>query len=153
MLSAYAQKQPRGPNGERLCRWCKKQVPPPKLTFCGEACVHEWRLRTSPGYIRECLEERDKQVCALCKVDCKALRYKLLKLVKSDPEEYVKECRGLKIGNRLYNSIWDADHIVPVSEGGGETGLDNFRTLCLWCHREQTNLLLARKSKKTKEED
>ena len=31
--------------------------------------------------------------------------------------------------------FWQADHIVPVCEGGGETSdMDNFRTLCTACH-------------------
>ncbi len=38
-------------------------------------------------------------------------------------------------------SLWDADHIVPVAEGGGQCDLDNLRTLCLPCHREQTAAL------------
>jgi 5-methylcytosine-specific restriction endonuclease McrA len=32
-------------------------------------------------------------------------------------------------------SLWQADHIVPVAEGGGECGLDNLRTLCTPCHK------------------
>lgn len=39
---------------------------------------------------------------------------------------------------------WDADHIVSVVEGGGECGLDNYRTLCLPCHRKVTRELHAR---------
>ena len=35
-------------------------------------------------------------------------------------------------------SLWDADHIVPVAEGGGECDLSNMRTLCLKCHRIHT---------------
>jgi hypothetical protein len=42
----------------------------------------------------------------------------------------------LKIQSR--HTFWDADHIRPVAEGGGECGLDNMQTLCLWCHREKT---------------
>ena len=34
-------------------------------------------------------------------------------------------------------SLWDADHIRPVAEGGGQCDLDNLRTLCLLCHREK----------------
>jgi len=43
---------------------------------------------------------------------------------------------GLKARTR--KSLWDADHIVPVAEGGGECDVDNIRTLCLRCHREAT---------------
>lgn len=32
------------------------------------------------------------------------------------------------------HSLWDADHMVPVSEGGGCCGLDNIATLCVPCH-------------------
>ena len=35
-------------------------------------------------------------------------------------------------------SLWEADHIVPVVEGGGECDLSNLRTLCLRCHRMAT---------------
>jgi hypothetical protein len=36
------------------------------------------------------------------------------------------------------HSLWDADHIRAVVDGGGECGLDNMQTLCVWCHREKT---------------
>ena len=43
---------------------------------------------------------------------------------------------GLKRLSR--KSLWDADHILAVAEGGGECDLENLRTLCLLCHRSQT---------------
>jgi hypothetical protein len=39
-------------------------------------------------------------------------------------------------GGRTF--LWDADHVLPVVEGGGECGLANMRTLCLKCHRTVT---------------
>ena len=44
---------PKGDAGRALCRWCNLEVPSPRRTFCSEWCVHEWRLRTDPGYVRE----------------------------------------------------------------------------------------------------
>lgn len=41
---------------------------------------------------------------------------------------------------------WDADHIVPVVEGGGGCGLDNYRTLCHPCHKEATAHLAKRRA-------
>ena len=39
---------------------------------------------------------------------------------------------------------WEADHIVPVVEGGGGCGLDGYRTLCIPCHRLVTRDLMGR---------
>jgi 5-methylcytosine-specific restriction protein A len=44
-------------------------------------------------------------------------------------------------------ATWEADHIVPVVEGGGGTGLDNLRTLCRPCHRAATAELRRRRRK------
>ena len=41
---------------------------------------------------------------------------------------------------------WDADHIVPVVEGGGQCGLDNYRTLCHPCHKDETAKLAGRRA-------
>ena len=46
------------------------------------------------------------------------------------------------------SSGWDADHIVPVVEGGGLCGLENYRTLCHPCHKKATAALAARRAKK-----
>lgn len=55
--------------------------------------------------------------------------------------------------------LWQADHIIPVSLGGGLCGLDNYRTLCLLCHKEctaelkktlQANLVQAREQERAR---
>ena len=33
---------------------------------------------------------------------------------------------------------WEADHIIPVHQGGGGCSLDNFQTLCTKCHKAKT---------------
>ena len=40
--------------------------------------------------------------------------------------------------------LWQADHIVPVVEGGGECGLENIRTLCTSYHKSETAKLRKR---------
>lgn len=131
----------RGPNGRGLCRWCALEVPRGRYTFCSEYCVHEWKLRTQPGYLREQVFRRDQGVCALCRVDTVAA---LRALRRSRGAHRGQLLEHWKAGRRLRSSLWDADHIVPVAEGGGECDLENLRTLCLRCHRVVTAALRER---------
>jgi 5-methylcytosine-specific restriction endonuclease McrA len=103
--------------------------------------VHEWKLRTDPGYLREHVFARDKGVCAQCGADTIALRRDLRKLDFAARRRFLKEWK-LKDGSR--KSLWDADHIVPVAEGGGQCDLSNMRTLCLKCHARATAALRER---------
>jgi 5-methylcytosine-specific restriction protein A len=143
MQGGYADRDtlPKGENGRALCRWCNLEVPPRRSTFCSEWCVHEWRLRTNPGYVREQVLKRDKGVCALCGYDMTAAYFEL-KRARNGKRTALLKRWGLTSLNR--KTLWDADHIVPVAEGGGECDLDNIRTLCLVCHREQTRELRKR---------
>lgn len=45
---------------------------------------------------------------------------------------------------------WDADHIIPVCEGGGQCGIENYRTLCIPCHKKETKELAARRAQARK---
>lgn len=55
-----------------------------------------------------------------------------------------------KRSNGLDRCLWEAHHIIPVSEGGGMCGLDNFETVCLRCHKLETKALHGRlKQKRT----
>jgi len=138
---AERQELPRGPNGRILCRWCNLETPRGRVTFCSDWCVHEWRLRTDPGYLREQVFERDKGVCATCGLDT-AAEWQRLKRLRIAKRVGVLRDWGLKSLKRA--SLWDADHIVPVAEGGGECDLSNIRTLCLKCHRKATAELRER---------
>jgi 5-methylcytosine-specific restriction endonuclease McrA len=40
-------------------------------------------------------------------------------------------------GHDTSESGWEADHIIPLSEGG-TNDLENFRTLCVDCHKDLT---------------
>jgi 5-methylcytosine-specific restriction enzyme A len=139
---------PRGPNGLPLCRWCELEVlAKRRRTFCSDYCVHQWRLRTDPGYVRDQVFSRDRGICALCLADTVAI-YAALKRARGPARPAGLSLYGMKsITSR--RSLWDADHIRPVAEGGGQCDLDNLRTLCIPCHREvtaQLRLRLARAS-------
>lgn len=81
--------------------------------------------------IRVALENRDNGICAKCGQQCKTrrLRFENLEAWKKAPK-------------------WEADHIVPVVEGGGLCGLDGYRTLCRECHKKETKALAGRRAEK-----
>jgi len=135
---------PRGPEGRGLCRRCGQEVPPRRRTFCGDSCVEQWRLKTDPSFLRNRVGKRDKGRCARCELRCKDLEkgLRLLREVlgrRGQSSVYREVRKALKIQSR--HTLWDADHIRPVVDGGGECGLENMQTLCLWCHREKTALM------------
>jgi len=175
---ANTKKLKRGPNGRVLCRFCGTEVPKGRRTFCSDGCVHEWRIRSDPGYVRGRLWERDKGVCAICGTDT-------IEQIKAIEAEFGQESqwggdrwsgyRGadsrvrdalrtrldeLSIpqsrwySRRSHWGIWDADHTKPVVEGGGLCGLDGFRTLCCKCHRKESRRLQRRlKEQRWREQD
>jgi 5-methylcytosine-specific restriction protein A len=120
-----------------LCRWCGAEVPRGRYTFCTPDCVHQWKLRTDPGYLRAQVFARDHGVCSQCRLDTEAMRKDKRKLDYRARRQFEKDW-GLR------RHFWDADHIVPVAEGGGECDLSNMRTLCLKCHRAATAALRER---------
>lgn len=141
---------PRGPGGRPLCRWCSLEVPKGRRTFCSEWCVNEWRLRTDPGYLREQVFARDGGVCALCGIDTVA-EFNRIRRLRGERRRLALKEWGLRGMSRT--SLWDADHIVPVVEGGGECDLSNLRTLCLKCHREVTDALRKRQKQEARSQE
>jgi 5-methylcytosine-specific restriction endonuclease McrA len=137
-----------GPNGRRLCRWCDTEVPPGRRkTFCSQACVDEWMVRTSSDYARRKVLERDHGVCAICGIDTLAVHtaYYEFDLAQDHESAAFNQFRSSNgFPTDPVKSLWQADHITPVVRGGGRCGLENLRTLCIWCHRRET-AALARK--------
>ena len=148
----FSRKQPLGPHGEKLCYNCLGPLPKGRRYNCSEECSEKWQMRTSPAYVRFLLRRRDRGVCALCKVDTIAIQNEYEKLPKRNPlwddhsseprREFLKQ-HGIPWG-RASTDWWDADHIVPVIEGGGECDLSNYRTLCIPCHQKVTRELRLR---------
>lgn len=166
---------PRGPNGRALCRWCGEEIPNNgRRTFCGPECVEQHRILTDPGHVRRLVFKRDHGVCAECGLDTEALRLSVVAVPASNhfnEQQHIRTeiltaagwsfrqassslphhlSRAHKIDK--LKSLWQADHIKPVVEGGGSCGLDNYRTLCVPCHTKATAELAARRAQARKKQ-
>ena len=70
----------------------------------------------------------------------------------SDRVQELMRLPGFKVGasnsgilqNPVEGHFWQADHVLPVAEGGGDCSLHNIRTLCTPCHQKETAKLRRR---------
>jgi hypothetical protein len=61
-----------------------------------------------------------------------------------------REFQRFRHSNSLDRCLWEAHHKLAVSEGGGMCGLENYETVCIWCHKKETKKLRGRlKQKRT----
>ena len=160
---------PKGPSGNPLCRRCGTETPGKNRTFCGEACVHVWKIATQPGYARQHVELRDAGICCLCHPDADELRRTLAQSADSRWQaEYgdqpvdrrTREWHRFRAEERSRTGPhclpWQMDHRIPVIEGGGVPAdlstvtaadlLANLRTLCRPHHAEETKALAGRRA-------
>lgn len=99
----------------------------PKLDgFCACGCGFELISKRKKWFSRAC------QISALyqfyiIKGDNRAIRKVLFEL----QEGYCQICG-------VYDPNWQADHILPVHQGGGACAIDNLQTVCLDCHKLKT---------------
>lgn len=162
---------PKDPNGRHLCRQCEKEVPKGRRSFCSAKCVDDYQVRIGDaGHIRFKLHQRDKGICSRCGINTEAIvggLDEIAGLVRHyigdkrilKPEDQVavhKALESLRDALRIRFSgrttLWDADHIKPVQEGGGGCSIDNFQTLCIWCHKLKTAEQAARQARLRRQE-
>lgn len=99
----------------RVCRCgCGAALPPRRRSWATDACV-----------------TRAVRTLLVVKGDTGAIRAALL----ARDGGVCRAC-GVECGPKE----WQADHIVPVHQGGGGCGLDGFQTLCRWCHTSKSGL-------------
>jgi 5-methylcytosine-specific restriction endonuclease McrA len=148
----------KGPDGKNVCRYCRGEVPRPRIYWCSDTCVDAAYLRCDPSYQRRKVEERDLGVCVTCGLDTEAVRRAYRRAMKSAGHPWAvagKAVRGrvdtlgLAAGTYDIPHFWEMDHIVPVIEGGDEIEdtLGNLRTLCIPCHKRETKELAGRRAK------
>jgi 5-methylcytosine-specific restriction endonuclease McrA len=123
-------------------------------------------VRAHPAAGRRLVDARDRGLCAGCHVDTEAVAGYADQATREVVGRWNHE-RGLRIHARRWDSappelvrmiqvareeilepygwghlwrrrtFWDADHLVPVADGGPST-LENLQTLCLSCHQAKT---------------
>lgn len=105
--------------GRKVCKWCGGTPQGMKRFWCSATCVFEWSIRSNMQTARQHVFIRDAGVCAVCSSE----------------------------GNTEPHDKWENDHIIPVAEGGGECGLENFQTLCIPHHKIATSQSRARRER------
>lgn len=127
-----------------VCCECGKKLAGRRKRWCSQACVSTYKVRSDPSYARHLVHRRDRGVCALCGLDTDKVRAEVRGALrgqgnhgKSPMVFSVLRKYGLQRWVKRH-SWWDMDHVVPVSDGGGECTLDNLRTLCVRCHCKVT---------------
>jgi 5-methylcytosine-specific restriction endonuclease McrA len=124
-----------------------------RYCWCSNECVNEFFLVTDGNAQRRAVYARDRGVCTECGIDCVELAENI--------ENLVRRRHAADTSRRLYTvraeiyqehnipfgrqgcELWDADHIVPLAEGGRDHP-DNMRTLCIPCHQAATRALARR---------
>lgn len=130
--------QPRTPDGQKLCKVCANVMPKGRRGYCSDEC---WE-RNTPAIMRQKVWQRDVGRCARCGIQCDAslaVLHWLGKIMACDD-------RSLELMHELREHIreitpeipWQADHFLPVVEGGGLCGLEGYQTLCVPCHKKDT---------------
>jgi 5-methylcytosine-specific restriction protein A len=153
----FASPPPKNEKGEKVCRNCHGPLKSKSKHNCSTKCSEQWALKTSPGLMRLAVSNRDKGICGECGVDTVARRKEFnerrLALKAFSGDSLRKLAAEYGMGSTAQEAHWwEADHIVPVIEGGGECGLEGYRTLCISCHKKATKELRGRMSTRRREQ-
>ncbi|MET0153888.1 MAG: HNH endonuclease [Candidatus Binatia bacterium] len=153
--------------GTRLCGWCRFPLDRRTTAWCSDECADEFWIRFSRTHVARLVHRRDRGVCAICGLDTEQLSRIVGRLRDRSDRRWLRSgnyrdptdldaarwermrselaSRGFGFVDRWHTpTLWEADHIVAIIEGGGCCGLENYRTLCVPCHRGETRLLRKR---------
>ena len=132
------------PRVKGFCAWCGSEKLN-GLKYCGNDCRLEANVRASGIMVEYEVFRRDKGICAACGMDCEWVASQKRIMGKVAKYDYpTRALHGSWGPWATHDRLWQADHIVPVVEGGGVCGLENYRTLCLRCHKADTAELARR---------
>jgi HNH endonuclease len=145
----------------KACAWCSSDLTQAqriaKAVYCSQECAETGRLRRggwASTAIRSAMFALEGGVCQKCNINAHAFYEQITAL---EPAERLNRYQSAKwrmpASNKAYQSMvnepkegdfWQVDHKVAVAEGGGNCGLENLRTLCVPCHRDETEKLRVR---------
>jgi hypothetical protein len=123
--------------------------------WCSEECLRRYLTMSHGSFVRMQLFERDQGICAECGVNAAQMDAALARLkddllhpllmtihpmvvttLRAEGWTNIKlRGRGSYPDVIEFSSCWEAHHIQSVVEGGGECGLENYRTVCFICHK------------------
>ena len=135
-----------------LCRLCDEPIPSNRRSWCGEVCLDAYFMVISGSHVRVKVFARDRGVCAECGLDTEALDKRIRCLDHAPKLAAVKmlaEQNFDTVWRDRWISLWAADHVEPLAEGGGY-GLGNLQTLCVPCHKKKTAEQAWRKAQQRK---
>lgn len=150
----------RGPSGRGLCRGCLDEVPKGRKTWCGDQCVQRHVLANGGPALRRYILDRDHGVCSICALDTVEAERRLDDVRRGHGQvdsvavhvRYRDERHRLRgLGFTIGISFWQADHLIPLAEGGTNV-LANYRTLCVPCHKRETAALRKRLARRNREQ-
>jgi 5-methylcytosine-specific restriction endonuclease McrA len=128
--------------GRNLCVWCGVAVQGRRVCWCSDTCVQDYKLaKGDQGAARRVVWKLHRGVCQICRVDVNKRR-----------REILAEHGYMKSREFHDQTRWEADHIVPIVEGG-KLDRTNLRTLCRACHKQVTRELRARLAAKRRQSD
>ncbi len=134
---------------------CGQPIPPGRKTYAGPLCHGRWRNKHHKHRdARNSLFMREGGVCAECGTDTMALRSAYIQslhtrfpdMMPALMDELHPELRPHSYPS-LRHSWWQADHVVPIIEGGTSRPED-YQTLCIPCHKSETRSLQCRRAEK-----
>lgn len=139
---------------------CNQPIPPGRKSYAGPLCHGRWRHKHhNHRDARNTLFQRDGGVCASCGRCTMSLRGGYIQslrgmfpgMMPALMDELHPELRPAGFPS-LRHSWWQADHTVPIIEGGTSRPED-YQTLCVPCHKTETRSLQCRRAEPRKAGD
>ena len=151
-------------DGRPHCLYCvtlHDADPTRESPFCSEKCAASFSAAQANGSQRTQLFARERGVCQSCGFDAHGLYRRVaalssmqsrMQLLLGSPFSSAAKPNSPLITDPKEGAFWQADHIVSVEEGGGESDLTNLQTLCVPCHTKKTAEQAQRRAKRKRDD-